>query len=442
MKTNFFKQYLFVLLIFVAFFDYDIFVILSIIYFINFLFFDNKIEFHELTKKVVYLQVSFFIVFIRFIPVLNSKFLKLYNNISQQNYLSLDGNFYSENVFLDLQTFLYGLYCNSSQKTYKDYTTMYEGVLLKCPFGSGYGYLVDKFFINGGVWMITLVIAFISLSILFYIFYLNVKQTKSKEFITITLFFLSPPVNFLIFRLNIDLIIFIFLIFFFSKNIKNKYIRNFTFLFFTFIKLYPILFLLSFTIYDILKTKKINQPINYLFSISAFYYLYLNNLNMGPSVYLTENQSYRSYGINNDVRYLVEMFSFSGSVFFVALIFIILIIGYLFFGKLEINSTNFHELHSVIFLLGSGIFVNYDYKLIFLFFLVKLVSKIDNKFINIILFLFIFSSPTLLHAYEKYYKLIVNDEIFILDFSFYFVYALCTAILYGYLRDIFRKIKN
>jgi len=67
---------------------------------------------------------------------------------------------------------------------------------------------------------------------------------------------------------------------------------------------------------------------------------------------------------------------------------------------------------------------------------------IDNKFLNIVLFLFIYSSPSLLHSYGKYYKLIVNDEIFFLDFSFYILYSLCIAILIGYLKDIFRNIKK
>ena len=105
MKININKEYLFVALIFVAFIDYDIFVFLALIYFLIYSFYNSEFEFSNLIKRTIYLQVSFFTIFIKFAPILNSKFIKIYNNISQQNYLSLDGKFYSENIFYDLQTF-------------------------------------------------------------------------------------------------------------------------------------------------------------------------------------------------------------------------------------------------------------------------------------------------------------------------------------------------
>ena len=120
MKININKEYLFVGLIFVAFIDYDIFVFLALIYFLIYSFYNSEFEFSNLIKRTIYLQVSFFTIFIKFAPILNSKFIKIYNNISQQNYLSLDGKFYSENIFYDLQTFLYGLYCNRTNIMHDD----------------------------------------------------------------------------------------------------------------------------------------------------------------------------------------------------------------------------------------------------------------------------------------------------------------------------------
>jgi len=377
---------------------------------------------------------------IRFLPIFNNKFLKIYNNISQQNYLSLDGKYYSENVFLDLQTFYFGLYCNNISRTHTDYTTLFEGIIFSCPFSSDYGFILDVLSIDNNVWHLTLATSFVALLILFLFYFKNVHNLNGKKFILLTLFFLSPPVNFLIFRLNIDLLIFLFLSFYVFKE-KNKYLRNLILIILTFTKLYPILFLLSFTMLDIIKSKSFKQPLNYISSSVGSIYIYLH-VQRGTTQFTVNNQSFRSYGINNDSRYLGEIFNLPKIFFFVFTLCLILILGVSFFKKIKFNRENNYEIHSVIFLLGTGIFVNYDYKLIFLFFLVKKFLEMDNNFLNSILFLFIYSSPSLLHAYEKYYKLTVNDEIFVLDFSFYILYSLCFAILIGYLKDIFINIKK
>ena len=77
MKININKEYLFVALIFVAFIDYDIFVFLALIYFLIYSFYNSEFEFSNLIKRTIYLQVSFFTIFIKFAPILNSKFIKI-----------------------------------------------------------------------------------------------------------------------------------------------------------------------------------------------------------------------------------------------------------------------------------------------------------------------------------------------------------------------------
>jgi len=434
------KEYSIILIILLAFIDYDIFVFFAICYFIYSIFSENKIIFDKFIKKLVYIEMFCFLILIRFLPIFNNKFLKIYNNISQQNYLSLDGKFYSENVFLDLQTFYFGLYCNNISQTHTGYITLFEGINLSCPFTSGYGFIFDILSIGINVWYLSVVTSFIALLILFLFYFKNAQNLNGKKFILLTLFFLSPPVNFLIFRLNIDLLIFLFLSFI-VFNEKHKYLRNLILIILTFTKLYPIVFLLSFTMLDIIKAKSFIQPLNYISILVGSIYIYLHTIQKGTNPFSVDNQSFRSYGINNDSRYLEDIFKLPKIFFFVAILCLILIFSISFFKKIKFKREINYEIHSVVFFLGTGIFVNYDYKLIFLFFLAKKFIEIDNNFLNIVLFLFIYSSPSLLHAYEKYYKLIVNDEIFVLDFSFYILYSLCIAILIGYLKDIFINIK-
>ena len=434
------KEYSIILLIFLVFIDYDMFVFFLILYFLFLIFSDTQINLNKFTKKIIFLKMFSFLIILRFLPIYNNNFLKIYNKISQQNYLSLDGKFFSENVFLDLQTFYFGLYCNNPSQPDTDYTTFFEGINLSCPFKSGYGYFLDTILISGNVWSLTVITSLIALLMLFAVYINNVQNLNGKKFIILTLFFLSPPINFLIFRLNIDLLIFLFLSFF-VFNEKNKYLRNLILIILTFVKLYPILFLISFTVIDITKSKSLKQPLDYTFCLAGSIYIYLHNLQRGSSSFSRTNQSFRSYGINNDSRYLEELFNLPKIYFIVSIFCLILILSITFFKKIKFNRENNYEIHSVLFLIGTGVFVNYDYKLIFLFFLVKKFLEIDNNFLNILLFLFIYSSPSLLHSYEKYYKLIVNDEIFVLDFSFYILYSLCIAILLGYLKDIFRNIK-
>ena len=119
----------------------------------------------------------------------------------------------------------------------------------------------------------------------------------------------------------------------------------------------------------------------------------------------------------------------------------VLICCFNFYKRLKIYKTKNFELHSVFFLISTGLFSNYDYKLIFLFYLVIFFLDYEQQFFSVLLFLFIYSSPSLLHAYQKYYKLVVNDEIFYLDFSFYIVYSLCIVLLFRYTLEIYKNIK-
>ena len=190
----------FVVIIGTAFFDYDIFVLLSLIA-LMFLFKSNyKIKFGRHHKKIIILETILFLIVIRVLPIFKNSLLYLYNMFSQQNYLYLDGKFYSENILLDFQTFLFQMYCNQIPEKTNQYYLRFAGEAIECPY-RGYGTAVDFISFNGDIWTTTLVFALFSFLLIVWIYLESVKDLNEKSFIFITLFFLSPPFNFALFRL-------------------------------------------------------------------------------------------------------------------------------------------------------------------------------------------------------------------------------------------------
>jgi len=418
----------FVVIIGTAFFDYDIFVLLSLIA-LMFLFKSNyKIKFGRHHKKIIILETILFLIVIRVLPIFKNSLLYLYNMFSQQNYLYLDGKFYSENILLDFQTFLFQMYCNQIPEKTNQYYLRFAGEAIECPY-RGYGTAVDFISFNGDIWTTTLVFALFSFLLIVWIYLESVKDLNEKSFIFITLFFLSPPFNFALFRLNIDLIIFISLYFIHTRKL-NIFIRNTLLLFFTFIKIYPIVFLIGYTIIDIFKSNNFRHSVNYIFSSIGIIYLIYDNLKsntLGDRLIKTE--SYRAYGIANDSLYISELFNISQNIIFLILLIFSILFGIFVFQKFDLNSLKIEIIPYVILLIFSGLFANYDYRLIFLFFIIQSLVSDKNSLILTSFFVFLYSSPNLMYSYGRLYKINVNDGIYYFDLLFYIIFSLSIAIL-------------
>ena len=431
----------FVVIIGTAFFDYDIFVFLSLIA-LMFLFKSNhKIKFERHHKKIIILETILFLIVIRVLPIFKNSLLYLYNMFSQQNYLYLDGKFYSENILLDFQTFLFQMYCNQIPEKTNQYYLRFAGEAIECPY-RGYGTAVDFISFNGDIWTTTLVFALFSFLLIVWIYLESVKDLNEKSFIFITLFFLSPPFNFALFRLNIDLIIFISLYFIHTRKL-NIFIRNTLLLFFTFLKIYPIVFLVGFTVIDIFRSKNFRHFVNYIFIfIGIIYLIYDNIYSKTLENRLIKTESYRAYGLANDSLYISELFNISQNIIFLILLILSILFGIFVFQKFDFSSLKIETTPYILFIIFSGLFANYDYRLIFLFFIIR--SLVGNKK-NLILtsfFVFIYSSPNLMYSYERLYKINVNDEIYYFDLSFYIIFSISIAILI-HLTNLFRtEIKN
>tara|TARA_B100000212_G_scaffold296086_1_gene239350 strand:- start:259 stop:1017 length:759 start_codon:yes stop_codon:yes gene_type:complete len=248
--------------------------------------------------------------------------------------------------------------------------------------------------------------------------------------------------NFVLFRLNIDLLIFILLYFIHTRKL-NIFIRNTLLLFFTFLKIYPIVFLVGFTVIDIFRSKNFRHFVNYIFIfIGIIYLIYDNIYSKTLENRLIKTESYRAYGLANDSLYISELFNISQNIIFLILLILSILFGIFVFQKFDFSSLKIETIPYILFIIFSGLFANYDYRLIFLFFIIR--SLVGNKK-NLILtsfFVFIYSSPNLMYSYERLYKINVNDEIYYFDLSFYIIFSISIAILI-HLTNLFRtEIKN
>lgn len=422
-------QNLIVVIIASTFFDYDIFVLLSLIALMLLYVSNHEIKFEKWQKKIIILETIVFLIFIRLFPIIKNSFLYLYNMFSQQNYLYLDGKFFSENILLDFQTFLFGMYCNKSPEETNQYNLRYTGEVIECPYSSGYGIGVELFSFNSDIWTTTIMFALFSFILIVWIYLESIKGQSEKSFIFITFFFLSPPMNFVLFRLNIDLLIFILLYFIHTRKL-NIFIRNTLLLFFTFLKIYPIVFLVGFTVIDIFRSKNFRHFVNYIFLFIGIIYLIYDNLKsntLGDRLIKTE--SYRAYGLANDSLYISELFNISQNIIFLILLILSILFGIFVFQKFDFSSFKIETIPYILFIIFSGLFANYDYRLIFLFFIIQSLVSDKKSLILTSFFLFLYSSPNLMYSYGRLYKINVNDDIYYFDLLFYIIFSLSIAIL-------------
>ncbi len=201
--------------------------------------------------------------------------------------------------------------------------------------------------------------------------------------------------------------------------------------------------MIGYTIIDIFKSNNFRHSVNYIFSFIGIIYLIYDNLKsntLGDRLIKTE--SYRAYGIANDSLYISELFNISQNIIFLILLIFSILFGIFVFQRFDLNSLKIEIIPYVILLIFSGLFANYDYRLIFLFFIIQSLVSDKNSLILISFFVFLYSSPNLMYSYERLYKINVNDEIYYFDLLFYIIFSISIAILI-HLTNLFRtEIKN
>jgi hypothetical protein len=204
---------------------------------------------------------------------------------------------------------------------------------------------------------------------------------------------ISPPVNFLIDRMNIDIVIFL-VSFLMIKNIENSLVLKLgIFSLFAQYKLHPIILIASICIYFLIKKNRKNFTISFIvfgLNIVSIYQFYTNNAFYTARPFL----SYRSFGILSDATFISK---FLGSIIVSYLIIglILILLVYLLIKKTVVSEI---ELDSVFFnfslwFLGVSLYSNYDYRIPILIFIFLKLFSLQIKLLNLSLLIFVFLSP-------------------------------------------------
>jgi hypothetical protein len=220
---------------------------------------------------------------------------------------------------------------------------------------------------------------FIIIQIIFYIgiFFYLIKKFNSFFFLYL---FFSGASLLLIERGNIDLIIFI--ISFFILNINYNILIIFLYLLAILLKLFP--FFGFFGILNKLKNLKISIFI-IIISLSYFFISYRDILNISSNTPKTGDMSYGILAVKIN---LLKKLNLDFNYFYILLLMLsIILIVYNFFSKYFLQDVNIRYKSS--FLFGSLIYLatfiintHFDYRLVFLFFIIPSVLFFKNKYLK------------------------------------------------------------
>ena len=152
-----------------------------------------------------------------------------------------------------------------------------------CQFKNNYGPLWEFLYLE-----FNLIFVFYFLSLLMIlitqILYLKGINNLNKHYFLVYFIYISPPIVFVIERMNFDLLVIIIAIFakkLYQKNFKNTSLFILTLI--TLIKIYPILFILGIGLYEAVKKnyKNVIVPsLVFLVNILIYIFFYLNNCKM------------------------------------------------------------------------------------------------------------------------------------------------------------------
>lgn len=158
---------------------------------------------HFVNEPIKFLKIKFLIIlpyffyFYRFVLATSQSFDNSWLAISNPNY-------YLGARFLDLQQVLVSVKCNFSDV--QNFYFNYSGLGKSCPWTAKYGPLLEIIPYFGNIWRDTLIIAF-SIFVLLLIFYKILLNRFKKYELLVVILFLSPSMNFLLERMNIDIVI-------------------------------------------------------------------------------------------------------------------------------------------------------------------------------------------------------------------------------------------
>ena len=414
-----------VICIYFTYYDYRYFGYFVICYFI----FKDIYSFDMFTNtklKNFYLYYPLIFYLSRFTYAISPKFNTLLKNISQSVYF--------ENArFLDMQHLFLELYCNS-QNSDITYVYKYDSRWTNsCPHNNYWGPLSKYISItNSDIWLLTLITSFVALMFI-YLIYFKTFRSYSKNLDLLFFISISPPLNFLIDRMNVDVIIYI-LCFWILKPSRFFYFRMIILVLLALYKLHPTFLIVGFLIYHLVINKDKRKSLFLFFCLifcgTVILQYYFNN-----DFYTARPiESSRSFGMLSDAASFGLLFNISFATSYILIcIFLIFLI---FVLKKNTPKTVIFKSEYVfvinIWFLGVSLYANYDYRIPLLFFSIFYLLEFKLRLLNFSLIMFIFlSPPPSLVANHLYDSVFPQNYYYYLDISFYIIISYLVLISFN-----------
>lgn len=413
-----YKNFNLIFLIFInisIFLEYQLFVFTLVLLF-TFLIYKNKpLE-----------NLEYF--FLKIIPI--NYFINAFLNTFNNNQMS--------SIFWDMQNFLHYIKCNTIEESYIYNLDLIEK---ECPTTIGYGPLTDLIYLNiQNIWIATLIF-FISFSL--FLIYILFKSKKNILIVVATL--ISPGMHFLIFSLNSDIFVIVYLYLLMFLNKKKFVILNFLILSaITQIKVFTVMVFLGFALVFYFQKELKETLISLLFFVGNSILLF-NHLFLNENIIPTPISFTRSFGIIHDFRILYEYIGFDEFSILISFIILILILLKKYWlsiiadSQINLNQdvkNNLLLLLPTLFLINF--YQNWGYKFVINSIFIILVFQQLNKRLKIFVTLVTLTSSTYYLIGWGFEESILNYILIItskLSFYTFFMFLILISI------SIFNQIK-
>jgi hypothetical protein len=330
-------------------------------------------------KHILILKLGAFIfLFSRYLYGFFESFIQSWARLSQVNYLV-------PVRFWDIQWFFSKLSCNSDNNLIYQYK--YSNLYFECPTDYSYGPLSEIIKLNLDIWNYSLAYTLITFSAVYYIYFKLIDIYK-KESLLITIFLFSPPMNFLLDRANLDLVIMIVVLILFTTNVKMSNFQIFILFLFSSVKLHPIGAVAGIWIYSFLHRSKRLFNVTSI-GILSFVLLYIYTLlNFNSRTIPPAKREDLAYGFLIDASYLEDLTALSSSLFYAVIFGIFILSLYLRTKKqmsLEPILLENYEIHYycfVVWFILTNFYENYAYRYPIFYFLFFLAFLEGDKYVK------------------------------------------------------------
>ena len=349
-------------------------------------------------------------------------------------------NYYLGARFLDLQQVLVSVKCNFSDV--QNFYFKFSGLGKSCPWTAKYGPLLEVIPYFGNIWRDTLIFAFLILLSSLFLYRTFLKRFYDYQLIVVLLF-LSPSMNFLLERMNIDIVILLIAFIAIDKYEIYPVFNSLIIFSLALLKIHPLGFTFGLIYYAYLKKKRdvlnLNILLTTLFSLIYIVFYYFSSI-------VTEwrpSEPDLTVGILSDAKSLSEILDIN-LIFIYSLICALLIVVSLskLIPKIQLNNDK-----NIIFVYTFGMllvinmfYANFDYRIpLFIPLIMYLLRYLNNIEIILVMLhsiLLPFSTDSLFPELEFIFIIIGK-------LSLYYLLTLVIKIFFNELNNrnmIFRKI--